>query len=435
MATAYGAPIGTVAIVNGFNLAERPTSYLEENNQSAIASFTHQIYGKRLELFGDLLWAQNHNQSFLNAQPVTGGSLFIPAGRVGVPFGDPTYVAGVNNPIYNPFNLPYAPPGSIAGGSATSISNNNLRNRYIDFPRTFTNDTNFIRLLGGLRSQISNDYSFETAYYYSKYQITFRNGGLVNGNQLNAMMAGTARDFSGNLIPPLDFFAINPVGTGPGQVSASCSLRPRFGTNIRYQESWQKVIDAKFTGFPFKLPAGPFGFAIGGEYRNEGFLVTDSPEIFIGSVPIQNINTNRGVYSAYLELSVPLVSPQMKIPGIYSMDLSLAGRHDHYDGISKDANVPKMTLRWQPIQDLTLRAYFGNSFVAPTLYQLYGPASQGFTTPYNLPTGPLPGSSHGDPAVAGSVRLQSEPGPVHGAELRLRSRLQPEVGSWPDDLG
>ena len=61
------------------------------------------------------------------------------------------------------------------------------------------------------------------------------------------------------------------------------------------------------------------------------------------------------------------------------MDLSLAGRHDHYEGINKDANVPKVTFRYQPIKDLTLRASFANSFVAPNLYQLYGPASVGFT--------------------------------------------------------
>jgi len=114
--------------------------------------------------------------------------------------------------------------------------------------------------------------------------------------------------------PRRDSFAPNPIGTGPGQRSAF-QFGTAFGTNIRYQESWQKVIDAKFTGFPFKLPAGPFGFAIGGEYRSEGFTVTDSPEIFIGSVPSQNINTSRHVYSAYPELANPMCSPTRKRPG------------------------------------------------------------------------------------------------------------------------
>jgi iron complex outermembrane receptor protein len=386
------------AIVAGFNLSNAPTSYLEENNQNAIASFTYQLWGKRLELFGELLYAMNHNESFLNGQPVTGGALVLLPGHVSTGPGDPT--------IYNPWgNVEFAPAGTAVAPGITRVSNGDLRARYIDHPRTFTDDTNFIRLLGGLRSQITNDYNFETAFYYSKYQITFRNGNLVNGNQLNAMLAGTAVDFAGNAIPSLDFFSKEPVGTGPGQVSAS-QFETIFGTNIRYQESWQKVIDAKFTGFPFKLPAGPFGFAIGGEYRSEGFSVTDSPEIFIGSVPIQNIDTSRSVYSAYLELSIPLVSPQMKIPAIYSMDLSLAGRHDHYEGVSKDANVPKITLRWQPIQDLTIRGYFGNSFVAPNLFQLDGPAASGFSTPYNLAANP---SGFRSPTLQSQVLAGSNP--------------------------
>ncbi len=382
---AYGLPQTSGAIVQGFDLAAAPTSYIEQTNQNAIASFTHQLWGKRLELFGDLLWSQNHNESFLNAQPLTSGpgaQLVMPAGQVGngLAPGTPGYIPT----IYNPFNVGFsgtAVPGLFVG-------NGNLRQRYIEHPRTFTNDTNFIRLLGGLRSQINNDYSFETAYYYSKYQITFRNGGLVSAPQLNAMIAGTATDFNGNIIPPLDFFAVNPIGTGPGQVSKD-QFATIFGTNIRYQESWQRVVDAKFTGFPFKLPAGPFGFAVGAEFRSEGFTLSDSPEIWIGSVPVQDVNVSRTVTSVYAELSIPLVSPQMKIPGIYSMDLSLAGRHDHYEGISEDANVPKVTLRWQPLQDLTIRGYFGNSFVAPDLYSLHGPAGAGFTTSYNLPLTPI----------------------------------------------
>src|SRR4029077_1252534 len=54
------------------------------------------------------------------------------------------------------------------------------------------------------------------------------------------------------------------------------------------------------------------------------------------------------------------------------------------------------------------RAYFGNSFVAPTLYQLYGPAAQGFTTPYNLPLLPAAGSPR-SPTLQSQVQSGSNP--------------------------
>ncbi len=379
IATAYTNFPNGRAVSHTFDLSRLPTSTLLENNQSFIAAFTHQLAGKRLELFGDFLYANNHNEAFLNSQPVNtaGIGVVIPAGHVSTGPGDPT--------IYNPFNF-QIDNGNPAANILPPIT---FYNRYQAFPRTFTNETTFYRLLGGLRSQINENYSLETAYYYSNYAITFINGNLINGAQLNSMIAGTARDFSNNLIPPLDFFSLNPIGNGPGQVSAR-QFSTIFGANIRYQDSSQQGFDVKLTGFPVKLPAGPFGFALGFEYRNEGYKVSDSPEIFIGSVPVTEVSLSRWTYAAFLEVSIPLVSPQMKIPGIYSMDLTLAGRHDHYQGINKDANVPKVTFRYQPIKDLTLRASFANSFVAPNLYQLYGPASVGFTGTITLPTGPAP---------------------------------------------
>ena len=170
------------------------------------------------------------------------------------------------------------------------------------------------------------------------------------------------------------------VGTGPGQLTGA-QFNTLFGSNIRSQSSYQEVFDIKVTGFPLHLPGGDVGVAFGAQYEQEGFKLQDSPEIFVGSVPVQDINAGRFFTSAYAELSIPIVGPQMKVPLIYSLELDLAGRHDHYQGVSEDANVPKVTLRWQPIQDLTVRATYSNSFVAPTLYQLFGPVSTGFSTP------------------------------------------------------
>ena len=110
----------------------------------------------------------------------------------------------------------------------------------------------------------------------------------------------------------------------------------------------------------------------------KGSRLTDSPEIFVGSVPIWIIDTRRDIGSIYLETSIPIVGSEQHITGIYNLELDLAGRHDHYEGVSEDANVPKIMLRYQPIPDLTLRGTFSNSFVAPNLYQLFGPVSTGF---------------------------------------------------------
>jgi iron complex outermembrane recepter protein len=370
------------------NLGTRPTSTLDTARTNLIASADHQIFGKQLEIFGNFLYYRADYQSFLNAQPLnnfstdaSGTFLTIPAGRVGVPFGSPGYTPGVNNTIYNPFNQPF----NILDPNDAGLFVSNRYNQ--SNPRIFDNQNNLYRFLGGIRSQITPDWTAEVAAYYSKYDISFENSNLVRLDQLNKMIAGTAVDNNGAPIPPLDFFAVNPIGTGPGQVSAT-QFNTLFGTNIRESSSFQRVFDAKLTGFPFELPGGKVGLALGGEFRQEGFRFQDSPEIFVASVPIPGIDVKRDIYSFYGELSVPIVGSSMNVPGVYDLELTLAGRYDHYDGVSEDAKVPKVALRYQPIKDLTLRATYSNSFIAPNLFQLNGPPGQGASPTVSINGGP-----------------------------------------------
>jgi iron complex outermembrane recepter protein len=362
----------TQAFIQTFDLARIPNSTLDQARTNIQASFTHQIFGKQLELFGNMMYANDHSHNFLNAQPLSNGTGVIILGSFRVD-PDTGLIAPENRgpaAMWNPFME------SIDGNSQSGRYRLIAAQRYQTNPRIFTQTAGFYRFLGGLRSQINPDWMVEGAAFYSRYDIQYINSNLVNANVLNAMIAG--KDVDGNDIPALDFFARQPVGTAPNQVSQA-QFDTIFGSNFRTLDSFQRVFDAKVIGFPFSLPGGKVGFTLGGEYRVEGFKVADSPEIFVGSVPIGQINVKRDIESLYTELSIPIVGPQMKVPGIYSLELNLAGRYDHYQGVSEDAKVPKVTLRYQPIPDLTLRSTFSNSFVAPNLFQTNGPSSTGFS--------------------------------------------------------
>ena len=362
----------TQAFVQTFDLARIPNSTLDQQRTNIDASFNHQIFGKQLELFGNMMYTSNHSQNFLNAQPLSNGTGVIILGSMRVDPNTGTLVAENRGPaaMWNPF------VESIDGNTASGRYRLIAAQRYQTNPRIFDQTANFYRFLGGLRSQITPDWMAEAAAYYSKYDINYINRNLVNANTLNAMIAG--KDEAGNSIPALDFFARQPVGTGPNQISQE-QFETIFGSNFRTLESFQRVFDAKIVGFPFSLPGGKVGMTLGGEYRVEGFKVADSPEIFVGSVPIGQINVKRDISSFFTEISIPIVGPQMKVPGVYSLELNLAGRYDHYQGVSEDAKVPKVTLRYQPTPELTLRSTFSNSFVAPTLFQTNGPSASGFS--------------------------------------------------------
>ena len=84
-------------------------------------------------------------------------------------------------------------------------------------------------------------------------------------------------------------------------------------------------MDGKITAFPFNLPAGPVGFVVGGEWRHETLKANIDPQIFLGSVPTGDIDVGRDVSAGFAELSVPVIGPGMKVPGIYSLDLDACG--------------------------------------------------------------------------------------------------------------
>ncbi len=359
----------STAQVTSFDLTKLPTSTLKERNTDEFASFTHDIFGKQLEVFGDELYSHNSNFQQLNGQPLSNATGVVILGSTRVdPITGALVAENRGTPaMFNPFQL------SIDGNTLAGTNRLTAANRFQAHPRTFDNDSNFYRLLGGLRSQINKDWFAEVATYYSHYTIEYVNGGLVDAGKLNSLIAGNSAAFPNQ---SFDFFAHNPIGEGGLTGAAFNSI---FGSNLRKLDSYQKAFDAKVTGFPFEIPGGPVGVSAGAEFRDEGFKVTDSPEIFVGSVPIGNIDVGRGISSFYGEASFPLVGSQMHVPGVYSLEFAASGRHDHYEGVTKDANVPKLTLRYQPIKDLTLRTTYSNSFVAPTLYQLSGPSSTGFS--------------------------------------------------------
>ena len=361
-----------------YDLSLVPTSTLDESSSTAYASFSHKICGDQLVAFGNFLFAHNHNEQDLNAQPLSNANgvvilgskrvdpntgLFVPENR-----GAPAQ--------FNPFDLSIDP--STAGGQYRLIA----ANRYQTNPRRFTNDNDFYRYLGGLKSQITDadhgNWYTEAATYYSNYTLTFVNENLVNAAQLNAMIAGQATDAAGAPIPAFDFFALQPVGTGPGQVSQA-QFNTIFGDNIREIVSYNRAFDWLIRGFPFELPGGPVGVAAGVEYFAEGFKYQDSLETFVGSVPTPASNHGRNTFGAFAEVRIPIVGSQQNVPFIYNLELDFSGRYDSYEGIHETAKTPKVMARYQPIKDVTVRGTFSNSFIAPDLFQLFGPTGTGFT--------------------------------------------------------
>ena len=80
----------------------------------------------------------------------------------------------------------------------------------------------------------------------------------------------------------------------------------------------------------------------------------------------------RNVYSAFLEAAIPVVSPEMKIPWVQSIDVQLAGRVEQYSLFGTVA-APKVALAYRPNDWLMFRSAWSQGFRAPNLLQLHQP--------------------------------------------------------------
>jgi iron complex outermembrane receptor protein len=134
----------------------------------------------------------------------------------------------------------------------------------------------------------------------------------------------------------------------------------------------------------FALPAGDVGIAGGVEYRRHDYEDNrdsrqdkSNPYVdivsgtvygsdLLGHSPSPDVQGDRNVVSGYLELAVPLVSPDMDIPLIESLDLQLAVRYEDYSDVGSVTN-PKAALAWDVMEGLRLRGSWSEGFKAPNL--------------------------------------------------------------------
>jgi outer membrane receptor protein involved in Fe transport len=81
--------------------------------------------------------------------------------------------------------------------------------------------------------------------------------------------------------------------------------------------------------------------------------------------------------SLYAELTVPFISPNMKLPWARLLEMQIAARHERFDnttvGTKFNATMPTIGFRFAPHPVVMLRASWGKGYVTPTVSQLTPP--------------------------------------------------------------
>lgn len=109
-----------------------------------------------------------------------------------------------------------------------------------------------------------------------------------------------------------------------------------------------------------EMAGGPIGVAFGGEYREDTFKdiydTLQSSGQIVGSAGNSSFG-GRDVTSFFVETALPVLD---------NLEVSLAARYDDYSDFGDDIS-PKVSVRWSPFDQLTLRASYGEGFRAPPL--------------------------------------------------------------------
>ncbi|HVZ66197.1 MAG TPA: TonB-dependent receptor [Lacunisphaera sp.] len=330
-------------VANGFDLSTRPTFLGALDKQVATFSSTHKITDS-LSVGTSLLYAKTSNKYNLNPQP-----LFLT----------------INNPSDpTSFNLPGIP---ITDAKAQ------VRNRFLNAGnRDYVTDTDSLRGTVQVDGKINADWNWSAdALYNTSTQFATYSNQVLN----SALVAGIQTGL-------INFTAINQDLNKLAQAGV-------LGNAQVIGKSQIIAYDARVNGRLFDLPAGPVYIAAGVGYRKEASSITadknsvNNPVTGTSAwnfgVSVDPFDASRNVKSMFLEAKIPVTSPENHIPGLYTVSLDGAIRHEIYSD-TDDPTVPKVSLRWLPFNDeFALRSTYSKSFSAPILFSLFGPTGSGAT--------------------------------------------------------
>ncbi len=352
------------------------TLFSRKNRYNATALLNYELSDSIVAYFeGSFYRSENRRKTepsaILQAVPVA-----ISRNAYWNPFGATTLADGSPNPNR-------LPGTTIAATGADVIME---RYRFVDAgTRDVTVNKNVYRLVAGLRGSFGA-WAFDTGFVYSEaksYDLE------RNRQSLTLMQAAINRTTPD---------AYNPFNGGcvtgdPGQ--GDCTPNPQsvidtFAVSVfRNGGTSLALADFKISRDDLlSLPGGNLGIAAGVEWRRETFFDDRDPRLdgtitwtdsitgafndsdIVATSASPDTSGNREVFSAFAELFVPVVSPDMDVPLVEEFNVQLAGRIERFNDIKETAAVPRIAASWTTLPGVIFRGAWSRGFRAPNLVQV-----------------------------------------------------------------
>jgi iron complex outermembrane receptor protein len=354
----------------------------------------YKIFGDGLQLYGDIMYSKVKQDN----------------GLAGAPFTLSTAANGLTEARNSPFN----PFGNNLNSVAYRLQQE-LRNR-----RTFY-DKDYYRYVAGINGDFNftdNDFisrfGYDSGFVYERLNYQRIDSGDARRSFLRALIAnGTFNPFIGVAAPVTGTAPtyVNGVPTGltrpyDNTVAAqdyTVGGASYVGHSFFYERDQLYDAKANMHLFP-KLWNGGIDLAVGYEHREiNQKQIPDPVQVTndqLGFNQQPALKFRQEVDSYFFELGIPLVTSSMNVPWVRSLDLDIAWRREKFNDTNlllvtgspiqtsasfvnenPDENFkgsPRVSLRYQPIADLTLRASWGQSFRSPSPTELFTPVFENF---------------------------------------------------------
>jgi len=378
----FATPAGTLSLITqneSTGLWDKPFVAAEDGfNRNAVRII--RVPSKRVQMNANLNYefsehanfftevSYNELESFSRLEPTITGE-FISVGA---------NIANLRVPIDNPF-VPAELLSTFLADDPTATEIQMFR-RFVELgPRTSDVQRRVFRTAMGLNGAINEKLDYEIYYQYGNFGQDQTNGGVFNSkNFFDALRAEPdgaggfqcSDAFARGLgCVPIDVFGAGSITGGAlDWVGVDSQLTSRMD---------QQAFSATISGYPVEMWAGELGLAVGYEWREEDSKFNSDSLAQSGLTSGNTTPNTAGSYDVnefFVEAIVPLLADA---PAAQYLGLELAYRISDYSTIG-DADAYKVSLDWQPFDDLRIRGGISTAVRAPFIDELFDPGSETF---------------------------------------------------------
>jgi iron complex outermembrane recepter protein len=304
-------------------------------------------------------------------------NISIPANYYWNPFGPVNFSDGSVNPN-RLSGLTNVPVGGLP------VFTDGGRYRFVDVGfRDIVVENSQWRGLVGARGEFGGSgWDWDSAFLYNRSYAKDSENNSVSRSLLQEQLLRETPD-TYNIFNGGD--PANP-SVGDATPNPRSLIEPFLVDVVRISEAELALADFKVSkGDVFSIPGGGVGIAAGVEVRYEAYeedrddrvdgtikftdVVTGevSETDIYGTSPTPDSSGSRNIGAVFAEASLPLVSPEMNIPFVNTLDVQIAARYEHYSDFGGSGVKPRVAAAWKPFDALKVRGSWSQGFRAPNL--------------------------------------------------------------------